>query len=506
MLRSNQQQTQCITTILVHMLSVCSISLVRCQQDSNRQLAEIKYNVAQNGPLDANFFLPGQDQPLTSLEIENQLNSIMGLDPWQDKFFYENIGPLPYIPREIDIPNPLTCLCSDIQPQQDTKDSDFFPADCVEVEELGLCNNQTFIELMPVQVPEGFCMRTCGRCDCCFSLQKVAKQQNLNIFLQIAAATGFSPDLSKDGFLATVLAPTDEAFEAAFEILGISLDQIEDYVLFLKDIIAYHIIPPHPFFDALWTTPFFVDDMQAETSLQGQNTLASTQVRPLQFQNDGSSAGSVIGQESTANVVVGDLEGCKSYLTIIDNVLLPYDLSTVLGVVAENCVAKQGKVYRGATVGDSSPAASVGECCERCSGNSECNIWQYCSTSEGCLSPDGQLVQQGQCELKLQESFNPGVSEPDVQLQGANVGFISGYTQTPQPTITPIIGTEPVPALASFETEPATTQSSFLATPSSPAIVVSDNGVQESSVVSSFAMPPQESEPASPVSIFTLFG
>eukprot|EP01025_Chloroclados_australasicus_P046785 TRINITY_DN5170_c0_g1_i1.p1 TRINITY_DN5170_c0_g1~~TRINITY_DN5170_c0_g1_i1.p1 ORF type:complete len:488 (+),score=41.10 TRINITY_DN5170_c0_g1_i1:36-1499(+) len=395
------------------------------KQDANvpgaQFMGEVKYDVKSNGPLDGNYFLPGDNKPLSNQEIATQLDALIGEDAWQEKFFVENLGPLPVIPREMDIPNPFSCLCSDIAPQQDTKEEDLFPEDCIQVEELGLCDNDTLINLMPVQVPEGFCERTCGRCDCCFPLSQVAKKEQLNTFLKIADITGNLENIEKPGFLGTVLAPTDAAFEALFGSLGITIDEVEDYVLFFKDLFSYHILPVHPFFDALWTTPFFVDGLSSKTMLHGSSKLIMEEINALNFSKTGELPSSIKGEKSSANVVQGDIEACKSYITIIDNVLLPYNIEDVVGVGSgEACAFKQGVVYKGESLAPALPADSAAVCCERCSKNEQCNVWQYCATSEGCLAPGGVFVAQGQCELKFQESFTS--TEPEPQLRGVNIG------------------------------------------------------------------------------------
>jgi len=124
-------------------------------------------------------------------------------------------------------------------------------------------------------------------------------------------AAGLGETLEGEGPF-TVLAPTDAAFEAAFEALGITAEELLANPA-LADILTYHVLPQEA-------------DSQLVATL------------------DGSSVATVNGQSVDVNVVDGqvmineatvvsaDLVADNGIVHVIDGVLLPPDVAEALGV------------------------------------------------------------------------------------------------------------------------------------------------------------------------------
>ena len=66
----------------------------------------------------------------------------------------------------------------------------------------------------------GYCQITCGRCNCCGSYLEVLSNASLSTLGAVAAAAGMKDTLSDLSTMLTLLAPSDEAFEAALPALG----------------------------------------------------------------------------------------------------------------------------------------------------------------------------------------------------------------------------------------------------------------------------------------------
>jgi uncharacterized surface protein with fasciclin (FAS1) repeats len=65
----------------------------------------------------------------------------------------------------------------------------------------------------------------------------------MTMFSEAAQKTGFISQLQSPGFLGTVFAPTDEAFQAALDTANVTKQQLFDNNTLLVDIIMYHVIP-----------------------------------------------------------------------------------------------------------------------------------------------------------------------------------------------------------------------------------------------------------------------
>eukprot|EP01024_Parvocaulis_polyphysoides_P019216 TRINITY_DN1866_c0_g1_i1.p1 TRINITY_DN1866_c0_g1~~TRINITY_DN1866_c0_g1_i1.p1 ORF type:complete len:459 (-),score=95.78 TRINITY_DN1866_c0_g1_i1:387-1763(-) len=303
---------------------------------------EIFYKYQRKGLLDDFHFLPGAAAPLTKKQIEDILNEILSADPFEHEFYTIKDFPDKKFPPDnpADVFNPLTCLCTDIQPQTYLNENadlgpieksvglEDFPESCLEAEQMGLCSNSTFmLETMPVVVPEGFCERSCGRCVCCESLLTLVESySDLTLFAELVEITGMSDMLASTATEATVLAPSDVALQQALDSLGISTENLEENRDLLREILLFHVLPIHPYFKALWTTPFFVEGVTSDTFL----SLQDPSIPPLSFRTTEENETFVIGPENSALIEEGDIEACKGYLNIIDTVLLPKNLGSAI--------------------------------------------------------------------------------------------------------------------------------------------------------------------------------
>jgi len=128
-------------------------------------------------------------------------------------------------------------------------------------------------------------------------------------FTTLAAAVeaaGLTETLSSEGPF-TVFAPTDDAFAAAFEALGITADDLLADTELLTSILTYHVIAGQAVDSATVVT---LDGQSVET-VNGQSITISV---------DGSSV-----MIDDANVTTVDLTADNGIIHVIDAVLLPAD-------------------------------------------------------------------------------------------------------------------------------------------------------------------------------------
>lgn len=128
-------------------------------------------------------------------------------------------------------------------------------------------------------------------------------------------AAGLDTALDGDGPF-TVFAPTDAAFEDAFEALGLTADELLANTQLLTDILTYHVLTQ-------------AADSQLVTTLDGQS------VETLNGQGVGISVGGGVVMVNQAEVVSADLEASNGIVHVINAVLLPPDIAGALGVGGE---------------------------------------------------------------------------------------------------------------------------------------------------------------------------
>ncbi len=128
-------------------------------------------------------------------------------------------------------------------------------------------------------------------------------------------AAGLVDTLSGEGPF-TVLAPTDAAFEAAFEALGITAEELLADTETLTTILTYHVLGQ-------------AADSQLVSTLDGQE-VPTVQGESISITVDG---GTIFINE-TAEVVSADLEADNGIVHVINQVILPPSVAEALGVAA----------------------------------------------------------------------------------------------------------------------------------------------------------------------------
>ncbi len=124
-------------------------------------------------------------------------------------------------------------------------------------------------------------------------------------------AAGLGDTLAGEGPF-TVLAPTDAAFDAAFDALGISAEELLADTDTLTQILTYHVLGQ-------------AADSQLVASLDGQE-VATVQGEPIMVSVDG---GTISINE--AQVVSADLAADNGIVHVINGVLLPPSVAGALG-------------------------------------------------------------------------------------------------------------------------------------------------------------------------------
>lgn len=130
------------------------------------------------------------------------------------------------------------------------------------------------------------------------NLLGLAAENNLSIFLAAVEAAGLTSALFDGPY--TVLAPTNDAFVAALDALGLTADELFANKELLTSVLLYHVIPGAVTSDVVVT-------LDSAPTLNG----AAISINGTTFNG---------GQ---ASVYLADLEASNGVLHIIDGVLLP---------------------------------------------------------------------------------------------------------------------------------------------------------------------------------------
>eukprot|EP01025_Chloroclados_australasicus_P053879 TRINITY_DN637_c0_g1_i1.p1 TRINITY_DN637_c0_g1~~TRINITY_DN637_c0_g1_i1.p1 ORF type:complete len:260 (-),score=60.21 TRINITY_DN637_c0_g1_i1:299-1078(-) len=127
----------------------------------------------------------------------------------------------------------------------------------------------------------------------------------LSTLVAALTAAGLVDVFADPEFVGTVLAPTDEAFDALIEAFNATPEQVLADPQ-LANILKYHVIP-----DAAVLSSDLEDGATVPTLL-GQDLTV-----------DLSDGVTFVGAGSSANVIAPDFEACKAVIHVIDTVLLP---------------------------------------------------------------------------------------------------------------------------------------------------------------------------------------
>lgn len=75
------------------------------------------------------------------------------------------------------------------------------------------------------------------------SIAEALKANNMKLFTEAAEKTGFINQLKSPGFIGTVFAPTDDAFQFALDAANVTKKQLFANNTLLVDVIMYHVVP-----------------------------------------------------------------------------------------------------------------------------------------------------------------------------------------------------------------------------------------------------------------------
>lgn len=151
--------------------------------------------------------------------------------------------------------------------------------------------------------------------DDCEGLVDVADGAGLSTLLSAVQAANLTDALVNPEDKLTVFAPTEEAFLAAFEALDLDAVTLLADVPTLTQILRYHVVPAA----ALSTD---LSDGQTLTTLLGDDSTCGVGDVTV----DLSDGVKIVGGETTATVVMADIETCSAIVHVIDAVLLPCPL------------------------------------------------------------------------------------------------------------------------------------------------------------------------------------
>eukprot|EP01023_Acetabularia_acetabulum_P057964 TRINITY_DN6779_c0_g1_i1.p1 TRINITY_DN6779_c0_g1~~TRINITY_DN6779_c0_g1_i1.p1 ORF type:complete len:328 (+),score=74.85 TRINITY_DN6779_c0_g1_i1:102-986(+) len=144
-----------------------------------------------------------------------------------------------------------------------------------------------------------------GDAECSSIAATAVATPELSSLVEALTQAGLVETLSDPSFVATVLAPTNEAFEKLIASFGVTLDQLLMDPQ-LTNILLYHVIG-----DAAVLSGDLQDGAEL-TTLLGQTVTV-----------DLSDGVSFVGFGSTGSVVVADVVACQAVVHVIDEVLLP---------------------------------------------------------------------------------------------------------------------------------------------------------------------------------------
>jgi hypothetical protein len=185
-----------------------------------------------------------------------------------------------------------------------------------------------------------YCQISCGNCSCCQDLLSVAAERaGAQEFAWAFNATkewlriDCAP-LSAPGFMATVLAPPDDAMASVVRRLGgrakIAADDGAREAL--SAVVAAHILRPAADYNAAWTSPFlaraggqrlatYADGVSLKVGADGGGGVTFTPVIDKTGAEGAASARIAAGASGRL-----DLEACKGAVVGVDQVVLPFAL------------------------------------------------------------------------------------------------------------------------------------------------------------------------------------
>eukprot|EP01024_Parvocaulis_polyphysoides_P074988 TRINITY_DN967_c0_g1_i1.p3 TRINITY_DN967_c0_g1~~TRINITY_DN967_c0_g1_i1.p3 ORF type:complete len:173 (-),score=43.83 TRINITY_DN967_c0_g1_i1:367-885(-) len=138
-----------------------------------------------------------------------------------------------------------------------------------------------------------------------------ADTETLTSLVSALTAAALVETLDDPELVATVFVPTNEAFIAALEYLGVSFDDLAADTDTLTDVLLYHVVP-----GVKAMSDDLMDGMELETLADGETLTV----------NMTSGAVQIVGVGSTAQVIIPDITAGEGVVHVIDAVLLPFDV------------------------------------------------------------------------------------------------------------------------------------------------------------------------------------
>lgn len=149
----------------------------------------------------------------------------------------------------------------------------------------------------------------------CQSVVKTAESAELNLLLELVTAAGLGELLDDEDGDFTIFAPTDDAIEAALKALKVSKKDFLANKDLLAEILTYHVLPTA--YTAEELAPFGEEGLP---TLLGYDGSCPTSDVGFKFSKK---AATVVGGQSSANVVTADVQACSTIVHVIDAVLVP---------------------------------------------------------------------------------------------------------------------------------------------------------------------------------------
>ncbi|GBF94458.1 hypothetical protein Rsub_06992 [Raphidocelis subcapitata] len=131
---------------------------------------------------------------------------------------------------------------------------------------------------------------------------------NMSILIDALPRADLNPTIADPNFKATILAPTNRAFEAALLKLKLTPKQLYADKTALTNILSYHVIH-----DQVLRLGDLKDGQQLKTLTQ----------HPITVKVDKGAGTMFVGASETAKIVAADIAAGQSVIHVVDTVLLP---------------------------------------------------------------------------------------------------------------------------------------------------------------------------------------
>ncbi|GMH37117.1 hypothetical protein BSKO_04990 [Bryopsis sp. KO-2023] len=208
------------------------------------------------------------------------------------------------------------CTCSDVQPRV-AHDGPPLEEGCIEQRSFGKCEADFMFNTI-VELEAGYCQITCGRCDCCSTVEELALNLGLVELVTALQIAGMAEDfLTNPGWMTSILAPQEGTLSSWLEQKGWTWASVEAEASQrdeMERMLSLHVLPPVQPMDSVWTTPFFLEGVVVPSLSQDHPLVAG--------RNPTTGQATLSGPVNTVTVLEGDKEFCKGFIHIVDNLLV----------------------------------------------------------------------------------------------------------------------------------------------------------------------------------------